>query len=95
MLKTIVSPEKLTSERLEVINSRVDEFNIGGNGGDYTKKLEKLSKSQKLTKLEKKLSKNGNLPNFNAKKAGPNFLNSGVREAFNHLRLAFTEALNL
>ena len=40
----------------------------------------------------KKLSKNGNSPNFDAKKAGPSFLTPEARAAFNRLRLAFTEA---
>ena len=34
-----------------------------------------------------------NLFKFNTKKAGPNFLTSGTREAFNYLRFAFTKAL--
>ena len=35
------------------------------------------------------------MPNFDTTKAGPYFLTPGTREAFNRLRLAFTEALIL
>ena len=58
-------------------------------------KTRKLSKSWKLAKLRKKLSKSGNLPNFNAKENGPSFLTPDVRIAFNCLWLAFTKALIL
>ena len=55
-------------------------------------KTRKLSKSQKSVKSRKKLSKSKNLPNFNAKENGPNFLIPNVRTTFNHLQLAFTKA---
>ena len=48
-------------------------------------KTRKLSKSQKSAKSKKKLSKNRNLPNFNAKKNGLNFPIPNIRTAFNHL----------
>ena len=54
-------------------------------------KIGKLSKSQKLAKLRKKLSKSGNLPNFDAKENKPSFLTSDAKMAFNHLRLTFTK----
>ena len=54
----------------------------------------KLSKFQKLAK-SKKPSKSGNSPNFSIKKPGPNFLTFDTRKAFNHLRLALTEAPTL
>ena len=81
---------------------------VGGGGdgsSDGSKRVEPKtgrSKSQKSSKSgnsegkksakSKKLSKSGNSPNFDAKKAGLSFLTPGAREAFNHLRLAFTEA---
>ena len=53
----------------------------------------KLSKSEKFQgKKSKKLSKIGNLSNFNAKDSGLSFLTPEARSAFNRLRLAFTEA---
>ena len=45
----------------------------------------KLSKSQKLAKLEKKLSKDGNLSNFSIKKNESSFLTPNTRTAFNWL----------
>ena len=55
-------------------------------------KTRKLSKSQKLVKSKKKLSKSGNLPNFDIKENGPNFLTPHAKIAFNYLQLAFTKA---
>ena len=52
-------------------------------------KGEKLFKSQNLAKLRKKLSNNGNLPNFNIIKIELNFLIFDTRIAFNYLWLAF------
>ena len=46
-------------------------------------KGQKLAKSQKSAKSGKKLSKSGNLPKFDAKKAGPTFLISNARTTFN------------
>ena len=48
-------------------------------------KIEKLSKSWKSAKLEKKLSKNGDLPNFKAKKKGLSFLIFETKKSFNYL----------
>ena len=92
MLKTTAPSERSISEKLGVDDGKDDGYGIGGDGVEHAKKSRKLSKSQKLTKLRKKLSKSGNLPNFNAKKAGPSFLTSDAREAFNRLWLAFTKA---
>ena len=65
-------------------------------------KSQNLAKSRKLSKSRKskgekskKPSKSGNLPNFNAPKAGPSFLTPGAKEAFNRLWLVFTKALIL
>ena len=71
-------------------NGKINRFDISRNSVKYTKKSrksksEKPSKSRNLAKLEKKLSKNGNLTNFNATKAGPKFLTPNTRTAFNHL----------
>ena len=77
----------------------IDSVGDGGDGSsDGSKRVEpktgrsenqKLSKSgnsegKKLAK-SKKLLKNGNLPNFDAKKAGPSFLTPKARSAFNRL----------
>ena len=43
------------------------------------------SKSQKLAKLRKRLSKNGNLPNFKGKKNRSSFLTFKARITFNFL----------
>ena len=48
-------------------------------------KTRKLSKSQKLAKSKKKLSKSGNLPNFVAKKNKSSFLILDTRTTFNCL----------
>ena len=74
----------------------------GGDGGELAKKSGKLSKGQKLSKSGnskgkklakfKKPSNSGNSPNFDAKKAGPNFLTPKAKVAFNCLRLTFNEA---
>ena len=106
ILKTTIPPERSTLERLGVGNNEVNGFGDGGNGVEHTKKLGKLSKSGKLksektfkswnsAKSGKKLSKSGNSTNFNAIKDGPKFLTPNTRIAFNHLWLAFTEALIL
>ena len=56
-------------------------------------KIRKLFKFQKLAKSKKKLLKSENLPNFNAKKNEPSFLNPNAKTVFNYLRLAFTKVL--
>ena len=48
------------------------------------------SECQKLSK-SKKLSKSRNLPKFDVKKNGPNFLTPSTRETFNRLQLIFTK----
>ena len=106
MLKTTMSSQVLAVN--EVLGARMlaaDEVGSVGGGGNGSKRVEPKtgsSESQKSSKsgnLEgkksaksKKPSKSGNSPNFNTKKAGPSFLTPGAREAFNRLRLAFTEA---
>ena len=55
-------------------------------------KSKKTSKSQNSAKSEKKLSKSGNLTNFNAMKDKPKFLIPNATTAFNRLWLAFTKA---
>lgn len=54
-------------------------------------KTRKLFKYQKLAKLRKKLSKNGNSFKFHTKKAGLSFLTLNTRIAFNYLWLVFTK----
>ena len=87
-------------------NSEVDRFSVGGNGVKHAKKSGKLFKSGKsksekmskfwnLAKLKKKLSKNGNLNNFDAIGAGPKFLTPDAKITFNRLWLAFTKLLIL
>ena len=58
-------------------------------------KSEKTSKSRNSAKSGKKLSKSGNLTNFDATEDGSKFLTPDARTSFNYLRLAFTEALIL
>ena len=64
---------------------------FGGNDEELVRKPKKL-KGQKSAKSGKKLLKSGNLPKFDVKKAGSNFLTSDAMTAFNHLWLAFTKA---
>ena len=58
-------------------------------------KDKKLFKSQKSTKLGKKLSKRWNLSNLDTKKNEPSFLILKARIAFNCLWLIFIKALIL
>ena len=100
MLKMVTPPEKSI---LEEIGDGKGGDSIGGE--ELAKKLRKSSKGLKLFKLgnskgknlakSKKLSKSGNSPNFNAKKAGSSFLTPKARATFNRLQLAFIEALIL
>ena len=97
MLKITIPPERWIPERLGVGDGEVDGLGVGGNGVEHTKKSrksksEKMSKSQNSAKSGKKLSKSGNLTNFDAMEDGPKFLTSDARIAFNRLQLAFTEA---
>ena len=77
-------------------DGEVDGFDVGGNSVEHAKKSGKLSKSRKskskktfksqnLAKLRKKLSKSGNLTNFNAMENRPKFLTPNARTAFNCL----------
>ena len=77
-------------------NGKVNEFGVSGNGMEHTKKSgklsksgksksEKMSKSRNLAKLEKKLSKNGNLTNSDTMENGPKFLTPDAKIAFNRL----------
>ena len=84
MLKTILLLEKLTFEKLEISDNEVSKIGISSDGIKHIRKSKKL-KAQKLSKSGKKLQKNRNLPNFNAKKIGPNFLTFNIRKAFNYL----------
>ena len=97
MLKTAAPLERLTLVEIS-----------DGKGGDdigskkLAKKLGKLSKGLKLSKLgnskgknlakSKEPAKSGNSPNFDAKAAGLSFSTSEARAVFNRLRLAFTKA---
>ena len=81
-------------------NGEVVEFSVGSGGEELTKKLgkskgkklKKLSKSRKLAKSGKNLSKSGNSTNFGTIETGPNFLTPKARAAINSLWLAFTKA---
>ena len=81
------------SLQMLVANEVLTANEIGGiEGGNeliekYRKlsKTRKLSKSQKLAKLGKKLSKSGNLPNFDAEENGLSFLIFDAKTAFNCL----------
>ena len=76
-----------------VINKMPTANEIDGVEGDneLIEKCEKLSKTRKLFKFQilakskKKLLKNKNSPNFNAKENGPSFLTPKGRIAFNYL----------
>ena len=76
-----------------VVNEVLDANEVGSvEGGDELiekceklSKTRKLSKSQKSAKLRKKLSKSGNLANFNSKKNKPSFSTPDARMAFNRL----------
>ena len=84
-------------------DGKVNRFGVNRNDVKHTKKLEKLfesgksksekmSKSWKLAKLGKKLSKNKNLTNSNTMEDRLKFLTSNARITFNRLWLTFTEA---
>ena len=81
-------------------NSKIDRFDLSRNDIKHTKKSGKLSKLRKLkskktfkswnlTKLGKKLSKSGNLTNFDIIKAKPKFLSPNTKTTFNRLWLTF------
>ena len=72
-------------------NGEDDEFD--GNSIKHAKKLgksKKLSKSRKSAKSGKKLSKSGNLFNFDTMNNKSSFITPEARAAFNRLWLAFT-----
>ena len=73
-------------------NGEVDGIGVGKNGVEHAKKSEKTSKSWKLSKSGKRLSKSRNSTNSDATEDGSKFLTPDARTAFNCLRLAFTEA---
>ena len=106
MLKRLVPPERLTPKRLGVGDGKVNRFGVSKNDVKHAKKSGKLFKSEKSkskktfksqnsAKSRKKLSKSGNLTNFDAIEDGPKFLTPNAKTTFNRLRLAFTEALIL
>ena len=77
-------------------NSKFNKFDIDRNDVKYAKKSEKLSKlkksknkkiskSQNLAKLEKKLLKNRNLTNFSVIEVKLKFLTSNAKTTFNCL----------
>ena len=100
MLKTTGSPD-MSGPEVGNGGGEVVKFGVSGGGGDeFAKKSgksksQKMSKSRKSAKSGKNSSKSGNSSNFGATEAGPSFLTSEARSAFNRLRLAFTEALIL
>ena len=73
MIKTIGLPDVLVP-KVQSSDSKIIKFDISGDK-KLAKKLRKLSKPQKLSKLKKQPLKNSNLPKFDPKKAGPNILN--------------------
>ena len=96
----------MTLERVRVDDGEVNKFGVGRNDVEHAKKSgklfksgkpksKKISKSRNLAKSGKKLSKSGNLTNFDITEDGPKFLTPNAKTAFNRLRLAFTEALIL
>ena len=94
MLKTTMLSQVLDANEV-LVADEVDSAGGGGDGSsDGSKRVEpKTGRSEsKKSAKSKKPSKSGNSPNFDAKKAGSSFLTPGAREAFNRLRLAFTEA---
>ena len=99
ILKTIMSLQVLVANKVLVAN----EVGIIKGSGKLIEKFMELkirkllkalilSKSQKLAKLGKKLSKRRNSLNFNAKESRLSFLTSSAKEAFNYLQLAFIKA---
>ena len=88
-----------------LVADEVSDVGDGDRSSDRSKHVEpktgrlkgqKSAKSQKSSKSKseksKKPLKNGNLLNFDAMEAGPSFLTSKARAAFNRLRPAFTKA---
>ena len=106
MLKTTWS---LDVSRPEVGNGNGDivGFGVDSSGEELAKKSGKLkgqnlAKFRKLSKSRKskgeklkKPSKSADSPNFDITEAKPSFLTPGAKEAFDHLWLAFIEALIL
>ena len=97
MLKTTVSSQVFIVNKIFAINmfGGIESNDELIEKCEKLSKTRKLSKSQKLAKLGKKSLKNGNSPNFGAKKNKLNFLTSNARTSFNHLWLTFTKALIL
>ena len=97
MLKTTVPSQVLIANEVLAVN---EIGSIEGDGELIQKcgklsKTRKLSQSRKSAKSGKKLSKSGNLPNFNTQKNKPSFLTSNLRTVFNYLEFVFTKALIL
>ena len=96
--KVLVANEVLFANKAGRIEGGDESIEKGGK----LLKTRKLLKSLKLSKLRnskgkklaksKKLSKSENSANFDTKKAGPSFLISKARGAFNQLWLIFTKA---
>ena len=96
ILKTIVLLQVLFANKVLATN-KVGDVEGGNELIEKYRKLsktgklpksQKLSKSRKSAKSKKKLSKSGNLPNFDAKENRPSFLTLNTRTAFNYLQLA-------
>ena len=71
-------------------NNKVNRFNIKSNSIEYAKNLKKskskkMSKSQNLIKLRKKLFKKRNVSNFNITKTRLRFLTSNIKIFFYYL----------
>ena len=96
--QVLVTNEVLTANKIGGIkvidksiekSERLSKTKISFKSGNS--KDEKLFKSQKSAKSRKKLLKNRNSSNFNAKKNGLSFLIPKTRVAFNRLLLDFTK----
>ena len=83
--QVFIADEILAANKVGGIKSRDELIEKYGK----LSKTRKLFKFQKLSKSEKKLSKSGNLLNFNAKKNGPSFLTPNAKTTFNFLTVNF------
>ena len=102
ILKIIILLHVIVTNKMFIIN-KIFIINEIGNIKDNNKlmkkfikpKTRKLFKSQNLAKSRKKLSKNRNLPNFNAIKTRLSFLSFNIKTVFKCLKLIFIKALIL
>ena len=98
-LQVLVADEVLAANEVNGVESGDESIEKYGKSSKTRKsfksqksKSEKTSKSRNSGKSGKKLSKSGNLTNFDTTEDGSKFLIPDARTAFNRLWLAFTEA---